>query len=423
MRLARLLIFATIVFVSSAAPALEEVSMSDLPKYAIEHSQLTLPGSRPFHIKLQVVETTNLENDDYKGEIDEYWVAPDKWRRTVKTPSFSQTLIVNGDKVDEQRTGSYYPNWMRTLVRAALDPGATLEGVDLTQANDNPRIGGDPLCRRFKYRVGQAPASNSVFASYCFRNGLLDSVGKPGYSAAYSDYREFGNKRVAYQIREHIESGTELGASIVELAELKKPDDSLFEVHQQTAQLQTVQVSEETLRGLAINPPEMRWPPVRGGKTAGVLSLYVCTDLAGHTQEVYELNSDHPEMADAAREQMTNWTFKPAVIKGNPVQAEGIVTFAYETKIDDPYPVLSNEDARKRAIKLVEPHFPESTARGTIVSVRVLVSEEGRVMTIGNISGCPLGPIVAVVEQWRFQPYLRDGKPTDFNADLTFTVK
>jgi hypothetical protein len=35
---------------------------------------------------------------NYHADIEEYWVAPDKWRRTVKTSNFSQTLIVNGEK-------------------------------------------------------------------------------------------------------------------------------------------------------------------------------------------------------------------------------------------------------------------------------------------------------------------------------------
>jgi hypothetical protein len=210
MRLAHVMILGAIGITRACAPAPEAVPLSDAPKHAIERSQLTLPGSRPFHIKLQVVEATNLDNDSYKGEIEEYWVTPDKWRRSVKTPNFSQTLIVNGDKVEEQTTGTYYPNWMRTLVTAALDPGAALEGVSLSQSSDNPVSGGDQVCRRFSYRVGLSPISNRVFASYCFRNGLLDSVGKPGYDAAYSDYRDFGSNRVAYHIREDIESGTEL---------------------------------------------------------------------------------------------------------------------------------------------------------------------------------------------------------------------
>jgi hypothetical protein len=60
-------------------------SLSDLPKKAMERSQITSPGSHPFVLKAQVLEITNPSNANYKAEIEEYWVAPDKWRRTVKT--------------------------------------------------------------------------------------------------------------------------------------------------------------------------------------------------------------------------------------------------------------------------------------------------------------------------------------------------
>ncbi|MGH9494167.1 MAG: hypothetical protein ACRD3B_04150, partial [Candidatus Sulfotelmatobacter sp.] len=118
--------------------ALAADSISDLPRKAIEKSQITLPGSHPFLLKAKLVEITNLSNADYKAEIEEYWVAPDKWRRVVKTNKFTQTLVVNGGQTSEQLTGDYYPNWLRTIVAAMFDPGDIFKGVDLASSSDNP---------------------------------------------------------------------------------------------------------------------------------------------------------------------------------------------------------------------------------------------------------------------------------------------
>ena len=115
---------ALILLIGLATPAADKGSISSLTKHAIEQSQITLPGSRPFHLKAKVVEATSPENDYYRAEIEEYWVAPDKWRRTVKTTDFSQTLIVNADKVREDVNGDYYPNWLRTMVHAIFDAGS-----------------------------------------------------------------------------------------------------------------------------------------------------------------------------------------------------------------------------------------------------------------------------------------------------------
>ncbi len=425
MRPAYLSLLGVMVLATPGTLAAKRNSTADLPKHALESSELTLPGSHPFHIKLRVREATNPDNDEYDGEIEEYWAAPDKWRRIVKTAAFSQTLIVNGSATEEQLTGSYYPNWMRTLVAAALDPGAALEGVDMSKSGDNPDCSQGLFCRRFGYRVGLASASNTVFASYCFRKKLLDSVGKPGYHAEYKHYEKFGNKRVANEIREYIEPGTELGATIVELSKLKEVDNSLFEVHQQTPPIQTLQVSEETLRTLAVNAPEILWPPVRGGKTAGTLSIYLCLDTAGRVQETYGLNSDHPDMTDAARQQIAAWQFEQTVVKGSAAQVEGIVTFAYQTTIDDPYPVLSNDEARKLATLSVEPHFAKGAPRGLTGTIRILVGEDGTIRTLspGELPNEMFGPVMLAIRQWKFGPYLRNGHPVSFNADIAFTVK
>lgn len=412
----------------------------DIVKQAVEKSQITLSGSRPFHLKATVIEGTNPENDEYKAEIEEYWVAPDKWRRVVKSPEFSQTIVVNGTKVQEEDTGDYYPNWLRTIVEAIFDPGRVLAGVDLTKSSDNPVLGGPELCRRFTMRAGIPPVGNNVFSSYCFQSGLISSVGIPGYHAAYENYRKFGDKKVARTVTEYIEPGTEVEARIEQLEEITAPDESMYEIAQTASQLKTVQVNEETIRKLAIDPPPMSWPTVRAGKTSGVLSIYVCLDRTGKVREIYDLNSDHPDMTDAARKQVTAWNFRTAVSNGVPVQVEGILTFAYETKIDDPVPLLSEDEALKQAIKIVEPEWPANFAPlGTPIIITASVDEKGVCKGVTKIETNEKGqsqgllkverlPMVLpaidkAVDQWRFQPYTRNGKPTIFNVRVTFHVR
>lgn len=314
-----------------------QTSLHDLPARAIGRSEITVPGSPPFHLRATVFEATNRDNDNYKADIEEDWAAPDKWRRTVKTAKFSETLTTKGQKVRAQIDGDYYPHWLRTLADAIFDPGAPLQGVDLTKSSDNPVISGygsTETCRRFGYRVGIAPATNTVFASYCFQDGLLESVGKPGYDADYGVYKKFGKQRVARRIREEIESGTTLEADIVELSESATLDDSLFHVDRPSGPLRTIGVTEQTLRAIALSAPDIQWPTIKDGKPVGTLSIYVCVDRQGSVRETYALNSDNPYMTDAASKQVMNWKFKPASNSGERVQVEGILTFAYQTEID-----------------------------------------------------------------------------------------
>lgn len=93
-------------------------------------------------------------------------------------------------------------------------------------------------------------------------------------------------------------------------------------------------MTEQTLRALALSLPDIQWPTIKDGKPVGRLSIYVCVDRQGSLREIYALNSDNPYMTDAASKQVMTWKFKPASNSGEPVQIEGILTFAYQTEID-----------------------------------------------------------------------------------------
>jgi len=96
------------------------LSISEAVDHAVQQSKLTLPGGTPFHLKAHIAPANS--GSGYTAEVEEYWVTPEKWQRTIKSPDFSETLIVNGDKTSEQLTGDYYPFWLHDLVTALFDP-------------------------------------------------------------------------------------------------------------------------------------------------------------------------------------------------------------------------------------------------------------------------------------------------------------
>ena len=67
---------------------------------------LTAAGSKPFHLKATITEG---HDPSPKAEVEMEWLAPNQWRRTIKSDDFSQTLIVNGDKIFDQHSDDYFP--------------------------------------------------------------------------------------------------------------------------------------------------------------------------------------------------------------------------------------------------------------------------------------------------------------------------
>src|SRR5271170_1298081 len=148
---------------ASFADDAKTVPLADVARHAVEQSKLTAPGSSPFHLKAKIVETTNPDST-YKGEIEEYWISPEKFRRTITSPGFSQTLVVNGDRVWEQDKGDYFPWWLNDLVTAIFDPLPMLESLEKLNAQMQKPSGSEHSnsCARMQMKVGVAPAENSA---------------------------------------------------------------------------------------------------------------------------------------------------------------------------------------------------------------------------------------------------------------------
>jgi Gram-negative bacterial TonB protein C-terminal len=285
-------------------------------------------------------------------------------------------------------------------------------------------------CARLQMKVGLPPAENSAFAVFCFEgsHGLLESATTPGYDAEFKDYRDFKNKRIARRIVLNPEPGTTIEAEVIELNELRSVDENLFAMQQETApaeRMARMTVSEATARSLFMDTPDIVWPSVRSGKTSGVLSMYISVDRSGHVREAWPLNSDNAGLDDAAREQVMKWTFKPAKMHDVPVQVETLLTFAFNSKVGNSIPILSDAEARKLATNVVEPKFPPGSAKGTEVKVQIGVSLDGSVNGVGNPYNVPTPLFMAAygaVRQWHFRPYIRDSKPDLFGADIVFRV-
>lgn len=407
------------------------IQLAEVARHAVDQSKLTSPGSTPFHLKAEIVETTN-PGSDYKGEIDEYWVSPEKWRRTIVSPSFSQTLTMNGDQISEENKGEYFPWWLNDLATAIFDPVPMLDSLQKVNAPMQRPSGSQRSsnCARLQMKVGAPPAENSALLVFCFAGsrGLLESVITPAYDAEFKDYGDFKNKKVARRLVINPEPGTTIEAKITQLEELASPEESRFAIQHSTPhqeRIDRISVPEAIVRSLSEYTPDVLWPPVRSGKTSGVLSMYISVDRSGRVREAWPLNSDNAGLENAARAQVMKWRFKPATMHDVPVQTETVLTFAFSTKIGDPIPILADEEARKLAMNVLEPAFPPGSKTGTEVKVQIGVNLDGTVNGVGNPYDVPTPLFMAAsaaVRQWHFRPYLRNGKPDLFGADIVFRV-
>jgi TonB family protein len=418
----------------------------------MEQSALTGLNAKPFHLKVHLFESTNAASP-YRGEIEEYWVSPKQWRRSIDTPDFKQMLIANGDQISEQNTGDYYPLWLKSFITGIFElvPNAdqwNQVNAKITQIS-LPNGQRSDACARLKFKVGSDAVNNDAFSNICFDGaGLLKFVGSPGYSMEFHDYQRFGKKMVAKRYQDDPESGTELVANVVLLEELRKPDAALFTIGQPTPpeqRLQSLLVSQASIERAAEGQPALIWPPVQSGKTAGLLSMYVSVDRQGHVREAYPLNSDNAGLQDAARDQLLKWKLKPMAANGTPMQVEASLTFRFATTLstDAAHPTSqasslssASSDASPPTVRvspgvlqgfLVEhpapvypPEAKENHIQGQVV-LALTIDKTGTTRDIRVLTSpdpALTNSAIAAVSRWQYRPYQLNGSPVDVQSTV-----
>jgi Gram-negative bacterial TonB protein C-terminal len=385
----------------------------DVARPTLVQPTLTAPGGTPFYLRAEI---TERGDPNEHIEVEMSWVAPNKWRRTIQSQEFSQTLIVNGDKVFEQDSEDYFPLGIQTLVTAMVDPNPVLDAVKpgnrvMTKANGLVDESG---------KMCFGPNSKMCMTT---RNGLTEKVSAPGHSVDFMDYQKFKGERVARMLIYHIDPGDSLQARIMTLGELTRYDEGRFSIAESTSaqkQIRSVVVSEVELRDLALQPTEIMWPQVLDGAITGETSYYVSLDRSGQVREVLPLSVAIERADDSARRQIMKWKFKPVLKDGIPVQAEATLNFHFNTRAYGPAAPLTDLEARKLVSGMVDPVFPAGATSGSTFTIHLAVDEEGHV--IESIAGDGprelYRPCSQAVGKWRFSPILEDGKPRPYRAEI-----
>lgn len=348
--------FGTIAFVLCFLHASADIMLSQSEPARVVQATLTEAGGTPFYLQAVI---TERQDPDERVEIEIFWLAPNKWRRTIKSRDFSQTLIVNDSKIYEQDSDDYLPLGIQVLATAMVDPKPILGALRpgdrvMTKANGAADESG---------KICFSPNSKMCLKG---RYGLSESLGAPGRAVDFTDYHEFKGKRVARLLTYHIDPGDSLQARVTALGEFDSHDEGQFSIAASTPrgrQIRSVLVPEAELRNRALEPLEIIWPQVlEDNDTKGDTSYYLSLDRSGTVREVFPLSVSVERANNSARRQIIKWKFKPVLEDGAPAQAEAILNFHFDTRAYGPPVPLTDAEVRKLASNVIEPVFPAGAA-------------------------------------------------------------
>jgi hypothetical protein len=301
---------------------------------AAERSTLNQPGTKPFHLKATLA--PSFERDQQAGltgDVEIWWVSPKQWRQEVHSPHFSQVAIVNGDRELQKNEGDYFPEWLREVAVALVEPVPNLNHVlEQVKGCDVRTMMGQINCSWMEASSdGHVASSMGAGIAINMQTGLLNYGSGLGWSAGLQHYQNFHGRQIARTVK----SGhPEVTATVTVVEDLGNIPPSLLDASSAGASaelLRTALVDEGSLRKNLLPETEVAWPPVKDGPLEGVVTTSIAVDRSGTVRELGTIVSANPLLSDTARQYVKTMRFKPYLLNGEPVQTISLLTIPFKT--------------------------------------------------------------------------------------------
>lgn len=318
---------------------------ADAAKKAVGKSTLDQPGTKPFHLKAEYAPGSDRDKDSNRnGEIEIWWKSPTQWRREVRSPEFHQIAVVDGTHQWQKNDGDYFPDWLRELAVAIVQPvplptDVLLERLKSAQVRDlrmPARMNGQVQSieqTNFDWEPTGKPgdAQSNGKGNLALLNGLVSYSNGPGWSGGYHDFRDFHGRMVARTVSSGYVGVT---AKIDVLEDLGPVPQDFFDASAPggNAAIETVVLNEAELReNLQPESKPFAWPPLADGPLEGVVWTDVVIDRTGRIREMTPPIADNAGVKDAAEEGFRAMQFRPVLRDGVPVQAWAKLSVTFKT--------------------------------------------------------------------------------------------
>jgi hypothetical protein len=394
---------------------------------------LTANGS-PFHAEMRIAGAK--KDPQYEGLITVDWASPSRYRVEVRSPKFHQIKTVDGDKVQEQNEGDFYPGWLHSFVTALLDPlfvkpllldpkaslgsSRSSNGTTVTLCvNRNDSLGGI--------------RDDMVWSGACFTDegSLLNAYNFQSWMD-FSDQEGFAGKKIARNYSESKGSDEEINGKLTSLRELTTAEIDAIRVTQATPVERRIGftfISTKAEEARLETAKPFDWPAVREGKTQGYMIVRALTDVTGQVRETSKYNSDNPGLEEAGRQAALGYKFKPLLVDGVPTEMEMPLVLHFSSKLADPLPVLKGSELLGQIKGCKAKLVSDPKADANVTPTHISVNEHGKLtgegfgptVDAGNpavVVYLPAGFPHALGLNCHFAPLTRNGVVTYYHGDL-----
>jgi len=245
--------------------------LSSRVKKVIEKSTLDQVGTPPFHLKAEIAPTMARNKDSGEtGTVEIWWESPGRWRREVHSPAFSQVQIVDGEKVWQKNEGDYFPEWLREIAVALVNPVAKPAEVFEHLKTADVKVGFGETHASWPIETVAGDRRIALFGNLSISepSGLLMGANGTGWNGYLSNFASFHKLLIA----RNVESG-KVTAKITVLEDLGAQPEGWFDARAaggDPAPIVTVVAEEAELRKNLLPAPAVVWPALSAGPLQGV---------------------------------------------------------------------------------------------------------------------------------------------------------
>ena len=275
---------------------------------------LRLEGAPAFHMKANF----QSENGLAKGDYEETWISPEKWRREVK---------LNDTTVLEVRTETaFYRTFPGKYAPRLADD--TMDAISFNLPGDNGSDFHDPDWGVTETKLANLPLLR-LSAGYINAQGKPDPLarqffvdektaflrGRYHYSAItiFNDLQPFGQKAVARKLTIIGSSAGKVEITIDMLEPATNVNEAIFTVAGVKPVFTTDTEDERFTQPVAIYTVKPSVPGWHGHVTCAVQ-----TDEHGHVRDVDVKGTADESVIQSIRAALMTWEYEPAKINGHP---------------------------------------------------------------------------------------------------------
>ena len=292
---------------------------------------------KPWHLKLHAQLFDAKGNPAEQGDVEEWWAGPEQYLVAYSLPSYNGKLLHNADGVFRTAGIGVPPMAVAMLLEEAVHPMPRAE--ELAAADPVLRketVGGIPLdCIMLAQPLKGIPVEPlGLFPTYCLdatKNALLATYELGTVATVQNSVGLFQKLTVATSFNINI-GPTKMAEGKLTMLSSMKPDPAQFA---KTDGFEPF-AKPTPVDGTFMNDQALfKMPPVypaaaKSKHIDGAVVLHAVIGHDGHVEALQLKSAEDADLALAALYAARQWTYKPFLVNGKPVDVDTTITVRFQ---------------------------------------------------------------------------------------------